>query len=109
MPESRQVRRARERQESRKAQFERVHGTVLAGRTVRDMWLAYAKERFERVGIDITDPNVRDTVEHAFYTGVAAMFELMMRVSPDDVSEEVGAEMLNRLHEELDTYTRGLR
>jgi len=73
------------------------------------MWLTYARGRFEAQGIDIEDPDIRDTVGHAFYAGAAAMLELMNRVSPDDVSEDAGVEMLTRLHEELDTYTRGLR
>jgi hypothetical protein len=45
-------------------------------------------------------------VEHAFYAGCAAMLGLMDRVSPDDVSEDVGVEMLTRLHEELESYTK---
>lgn len=105
-PESRQVRRARERQESRRQTFERIHGNVLAGKTIRDMWLVYARERFEQAGIDLSRPEVKGTVEHAFYTGCAAMLELMQRVSPEDVSEDVGVEMLTRLHEELESYTK---
>lgn len=108
---SRQQRRAEARaqakQETRRQQFDRVHGQVLAGLTIRDMWLTYARERFEREGIDLNDPAVRETVEHSFYAGVASMFELMNRVSPDDVTEDRGVEMLSRLHEELDGYTRG--
>jgi hypothetical protein len=111
--ESRQRRRARERaqakRETRRQQFDRVHGEVLAGRTIRDLWLVYARDRFERNGLDLNDPAVRGTVEQSFYAGVAAMFELMQRVSPDGVSEDVGVEMLARLHEELETYTRGLK
>jgi hypothetical protein len=109
MNESRQVRRARERRESRRAQFDRIHGNVLAGRSVRDMWLTYGQERLESVGIDLSDPDVTHTVKHAFYAGAAAMLELMTRVAPDDVSEDVGVEMLNRLHEELETYAKSLR
>ena len=103
MSESRQQRRARER-----AQFDRVHGQVLAAKTVRHMWLTYARTRLQSAGVDINSPDVRETVEHAFYAGVAAMFELMQRVAPDDVSEDRGVEMLARLQEELETYTRGL-
>jgi hypothetical protein len=109
---SRQQRRAAERatakRESRRAAFDRVHGQILAGRTVRDLWLVYARERFESVGLDLEDDNVKMTVEHAFYTGVLSMFELLTRVAPDDVSEDVGVEMLERLREELEAYaTRG--
>ena len=108
---SRQQRRAEERRqqkaETRRQKFERVHGQVLAGKTIRDMWLTYGRERFEKAGIDLTDPAVQGTVEHAFYSGAASMLELMQRVSPDDVSEDQGVEMLTRLHEELDAYSRG--
>src|SRR5262245_5794760 len=82
--ESRQVRRARERRE----QFDRIHGNVLAGRTVLDMWRTYARERLTPHGIDIADPAVDGTMRQAFYAGAAAMLELMTRVSPDDVSED---------------------
>lgn len=96
-------------QRGRREQFDRIHGRVLAGRTVRDMWLTYGQERLETAGVSLDDPDVTYTVKHAFYAGVAAMFELMTRVAPDDVSEDVGVEMLNRLQEELESYTRGLR
>lgn len=107
MPETRQQRRARERSESSRQQFDRIHGQVLAGRTIRDLWLAYARERFK--GMDVESPEVQATVKHSFYAGAAAMLELMHRVGPDDISEDVGVEMLNRIHEELETYSRGLR
>lgn len=100
MPESRQQRRARERRE----QFDRIHGKVLAGRTVLDLWRVYARERLTPHGIDITDPAVDGTMRQAFYAGAASMLELMTRVSPEDVSEDQGVEMLQRLHEELATY-----
>lgn len=101
MAESRQVRRARERRE----EFDRVHGNVLAGRTVLDMWRVYARERLTPHGIDITDPAVDATMRSAFYAGAASMLELMTRVGPDN---DQGVEMLQRLHEELDTYAKAL-
>ena len=70
------------------------------------MWLTYASNRLTPYGIDITDASVRATLEPAFYAGVAAMFELVYRVTPDDVSEDVGVEMLQRLYEELETHSR---
>jgi hypothetical protein len=106
---SRQQRRAGERaavKESRRAQFDRIHGEVLKGRTVRDLWLTYARGRLTPHGIDIEDEAVKATLERSFYAGAAAMLELTMRVSGDEVSEDVGVEMLNRLHEELDAYTK---
>ncbi len=107
---SRQQRRAGERartkRESRRAEFDRIHGNVLAGRTVRDLWLVYARGRLEPHGIDITDDAVKATLERSFYAGAAAMLELTMRVSADEISEEQGIEMLNRIHEELDAYSK---
>lgn len=98
--------RARDKRESRRAEFDRIHGNVLAGRTVRDLWLVFAREWLTPHGIDINDDAVKATVERAFYAGAASMLELTMRVSPDEVSEEQGIEMLNRIHEELDAYTK---
>jgi hypothetical protein len=108
---TRQQRRSQERadakRESRRQQFDRIHGEVLAAKSIRQMWLTYASNRLTPHGIDVTDPSVRATLEPAFYAGVAAMFELFYRVTPDEVHEDVGVEMLQRLHEELETYTRG--
>lgn len=73
------------------------------GRTIRDIWLTYGRNRFAGEDFD-TDEVLSETVKHAFYSGVAAMLELMTRVAPDDVSEDQGVERLTRLHEELDTY-----
>jgi hypothetical protein len=106
---SRQQRRAAERsavkRETRRAQFDRLHGQVLAGRTVRDMWLTYAGERLTPHGIDIAENAVRHTLEPAFYAGAAAMLELMQRVGPDEITEDQGVEMLQRITEELQAYT----
>jgi hypothetical protein len=105
---TRQQRRAQERQaikaETRRAQFDRIHGNVLASRTILEMWRTYGRERLAPHGIDITDPVVEQTMRPAFYAGAAAMMELMQRVGPDDISEEQGVEMLQRLYEELSTY-----
>lgn len=92
--------------ESRRAKFDRIHGNVLAGRTIRDLWLVYGRERLVANGMNLEDDAIKQTVEHAFYAGCASMLELMTRVAPDDVSEDVGVEMLERLHEELDSYTK---
>jgi hypothetical protein len=87
----------------RRAEFDRIHGQVLAGRTVRDLWLAYGRNRFDSEDFD-SDEVFGATVKHAFYSGAAAMLELMTRVAPDDVSEDQGVEMLTRLQEELHAY-----
>lgn len=91
---------------ARRASFDKVHGEVLAGRTVRDLWLAYYRAKVAPHGIAEDDPSVRQVVEGPFYAGAAAMLELMTRVSPDDISEEQGVEMIQRLHEELYAYSR---
>jgi hypothetical protein len=99
--------RADAKRETRRQQFDRIHGSVLAGRTVLDMWRVYGTERLAPHGIDINEPAVDATLRPAFYAGAASMLELMMRTSPDDVSEDQGVEMLQRLQEELETYSRG--
>lgn len=108
---TRQQRRRQERadakRETRRQQFDRIHGEVLAAKSVQHMWLTYASNRLTPHGIDITDPNVRATLEPAFYAGAASMLELMQRVGPDEISEDQGIEMLQRIHEELETYSRG--
>jgi hypothetical protein len=105
---SRQQRRAAERAtakaETRRQQFDRIHGQVLAGQTIRDMWLIYGRERFEP-GVPLDSPEATEILEPTFYAGFASALQLMLRVSPDDVSDEVGAEMLSRLHEELHVYS----
>jgi len=84
-----------------------IHGQVLAGRTIGDLWRLYASAKLTPYGVDIHDPNVRATLEPAFYAGAASMLELMQRVGPDDITEDQGVEMLQRIHEELETYARG--
>jgi hypothetical protein len=110
---TRQQRRQQERvdakRESRRQAFDRIHGSVLAGRTVLDLWRVYATEKCAPQGIDIDDPAVEATLRHAFYAGAASMFELMNRVGPDDITEDQGIEMLTRLTEELDTYSKRRR
>ncbi len=108
---TRQQRRSQERadakRETRRQQFDRIHGQVLAGRTVYDLWRTYAAAKLTPHGIDIDDPAVEGTLRLAFYAGAASMMELMQRVGPDEITEDQGVEMLQRLHEELETYTRG--
>jgi hypothetical protein len=111
---SRQQRRAAERQaakDARRQQFEAIHGHVLAAKTVGHLWRTYRDGRFRTDGMQGIDPAhqaaVEELAQHAFYAGAASMFELVTRVAPDDVSEDVGVEMLSRLQEELETYARG--
>jgi len=87
----------------RRAEFDRIHGDVLKSRTVRDLWLTYGRNRFTGEHFD-ADEDISATVKHAFYSGAAAMLELMTRVAPDEISEDQGVEMLNRLQEELHAY-----
>jgi len=96
------------KRESRAKQTDRIHSQIVAGDTIRDLWLVYARARLTPHGIDIADESVRGTMELAFYAGIAAMYELMMRVSPDDVSEERGMAMLSRLNDELRAHAEAL-
>ncbi len=96
-----------ERAKRRRKNFDQLHGEVLAGKTIRDLYVVYATNRFKgetEIGID--DEDVTETIKHAFYAGAASMLEMMQRVGPEDVSEEVGVEMLTRLAEELESFSR---
>lgn len=79
----------------------------MQGRTVRDMWLVYALNRFVPHGIDLKDPAFRSIAEVSFYAGATSMFELTMRMAPNEISEEAAMEMLTRLREELEQYGKG--
>lgn len=112
MTESRQVRRAREREAAKTAIEQRVSQRVTHARSAHDMWTMFYQEVLVPHGLTFDDPDTSPGVEwfrRAFYAGVSSMYELMMRVSPDDVSEDRGVEMLNRLYEELQTFAKGLK
>ena len=110
MAETRQQRRARERiatkhREWRESpEFEQVHAKVIGSVSIQQMWRLYWTNRWAPANFP---PDVEKCFRHAFYSGCAAMIELMSRVGPDDVSEDRGVEMLQRLHEELETYSKG--
>lgn len=108
MRETRQQRRARERHATKQsaATFDRIHTRVVEADTIGHMWRVYSEERFKGHGLE---PEHLALLREVFYSGVAAMLELMNRVSGEDVSEDRGVEMLARLHEELDVYTKGLQ
>ena len=109
---TRQQRRAAERDAGRAAIRDRVTARVAAAPSVHAMWKAYYEEVLVPRGVTFEDPDTAPGAEwfrRSFYAGVSAMLELMMRVSTDDVTEDRGVEMLQRLYEELETYARGLR
>ena len=105
---SRQQRRADERRAAKEDQIRtRVHSQVTAARSVREMWNTYHANLLKPHLGD--DESVLWPLRDAFYGGCASMLELMLRVAPEDVSEEAGADMLQRLEDELTTFARGLR
>lgn len=99
--ETRQQRRARERE----ALKQRVHGGVKQATTVFDTWTIYRNEVLK----NITNPVQIEETRRGFYAGVAAMLDLMMKVSPDDVSEDRGVEMLEALQQELLAFATDMR
>jgi hypothetical protein len=112
MTESRQQRRARERRKLREQIGTRVEGRVTGSRTILDLWRTFYDEVLKPRGIIEGDPDIDPglaLMRQSFYGGAASMMELMMRVSPDDVSEDEGAAMLQRLYEELVIFAKGLR
>jgi len=111
--ETRQQRRARERAETRASLAEHVGARVVAAPSVQAMWRAFAEEVLARHGIKAGEDDTADFAlvwfRRAFYAGAAGMFELVTRVAPDDVSEDKGVDMLQRLSDELETYARSLQ
>lgn len=47
----------------------------------------------------------RQETRRAFYAGAAATFEMMMRVSSDDVDEAAGEQLLTRLSKDLERFS----
>jgi hypothetical protein len=99
--ESRQRRRARERA----AIQSRVHGKIAKAVTVFDMWTTFRGEVLQ----EITNPIQIEETRRGFYAGAAAMLDLIVRVTPDDVSEDQGVEMLEALHQELRAFGTDMR
>jgi hypothetical protein len=79
--------------------------------SVHRMWRTYYDEVLVPRGVTVDDPDTAAGVEwfrRSFYAGAASMLDLLMRVGPDDVTEDQGVEMLERLREELQTFGKGL-
>jgi hypothetical protein len=98
--------------ESRQAFTDRVHAEVLAGESIQDLWLTYYTHRFANRSSKPLEPEHVELLREVFYAGVATMFHLaLMSAEGGDTEAEVeaGAARMQRLHEELATYERGLR
>jgi hypothetical protein len=105
---SRQQRRAAEREALKRTLKPRVE----AATTIGELWRVY-RTRFDAAQVPL-EPEHLDVLREVFYAGVASAFDLLLKASGDphddsDAALERGAELLNRLHEELDTYAKGLR
>jgi len=101
--ETRQQRRARERREGDK-RFQEVHGRIVGARRIQDIWQVYYTEKWKPIlGDDI--PQAEGIMRHVFYTGCAAMLEMMQRVGAENVTLDQGVEILQRLQDELDAYS----
>jgi hypothetical protein len=104
---TRQQRRAQERA----ALKDRIHSRLESAVSVHRMWRTYYDEVLVPRGVTVDDPDTAAGVEwfrRSFYAGAASMLDLLMRVGPDDVTEDQGVEMLERLREELQTFGKGL-
>jgi|ERR1051325_2645597 hypothetical protein len=98
--------------ESRRARElkEKLHGQIENSQTIYQLWLIYAKNRYATAGVDLSsEPGVSKLVKEAFYAGVASMLKLMEGIGEDHISEDEGVKILQRLHEELFVYTKGLK
>lgn len=111
MNQTRQQRRQAERDATKGRIQERVTARVVSAVSVQHMWRTYYDEVLVPRKITTDDPLTAAGVKYfreSFYAGASSMLELMMRASPDDISEDDGAAMLQRLYEELQTYAKGL-
>jgi hypothetical protein len=84
---------------------QRVHDRVKKAVTVFEIWRTYKDEVLTKV----TNPVQIEETRRGFYAGAAAMLDLMLHVSPDDVSEDRGVEILQALHEEIKAFATDLR
>jgi hypothetical protein len=107
---TRQQRRAEARAAAKATLQARIHTRIESAISVHRMWRTFYDEVLVPRGITVEDPDTAPGVEwfrRSFYAGAASMLDLMMRVAPDDVSEDQGVEMLERLREELQTFGKG--
>ena len=107
-PMTRQQRRAQERAEAKR----RVHTQVEASDSIQQLWRVYYRTRFELQTTRPFEPEMIALLQEVFYAGVASMFQLMNKASEGGETEadiDAGADKLQRLYEELDTFVKGLR
>jgi hypothetical protein len=72
----------------------------LTDRTLADLWESYARE----VIPPGTSAAAVTNSKFAFYGGASYMLELLFALGDHDVSEDRGAEALERLHQELRAF-----
>jgi hypothetical protein len=107
---SKPFRQFKAKRETKKQFVERVHPQVEGAESLGHLWRLYYVERFEKRTDTPFTPEMVEILRGAFYSGAASMFQLMLKLSgPQDEPDEVGAARITRLHEELDTYARGLK
>ncbi len=107
---SRQQRRAADRAAAKQEFIDRIHPRVAAAVTIQQLWNLYFTERFEKVADRPFEPEHVELLRGVFYAGCASMFQLVTSLAgPDDEPDDLGAERLERLHEELNIYAKGLR
>lgn len=96
--------------ESKQAFVDRVHGKVTAGETIQDLWLVYYRERFEARVSRPLEPEHVEMLKGVFYAGVSTMFYLMDKMAGAvEEDDDLGASRLQRIYEELETYSKGLK
>ena len=70
--------------------------------TMAEQWAAYEAQ----VLPSTAGETQRIETRRGFYAGAQALLSLINRVSIDDVSEDQGAAMIERLHQELLAFSR---
>lgn len=82
-----------------------IEAAVGRSDTLLDIWLLFRATVLH----EVTNPIQIEETRRGFYAGAGACFELMMRVSVGEVSEDQGAAMLAKLQEELDGFATDMK
>lgn len=90
---------------TRAAQQAHIHDRVSKAVTVFEIWSLYRTE----VLYAVTNPVQIEETRRGFYAGAAAILDLLLRVSPEEVSEDQGVEMLQALHDEIKAFATDIR
>lgn len=106
---SRQQRRAQARRETKEQFTGRVFEEVTRGVSIQQLWRVYYRNRFELRADPALTPEMEGMIREVFYAGVATMMQLNNKIASEIEDVDEGAMAIQRLVEELETYTDSLK